>query len=124
MDFYFLDTSAVIKAYIREVGSNYITGLLGNSDNVLFVAVITGAEGIAGLNKRHRMGDISTSRWNTAQAGFLRDYRHRFKKTQIFQAVIDKAISLLNIPCVDMIQCNRLAFFSFIIYYNGTEKSH
>ena len=96
MDFYFLDTSAVIKAYIREVGSNYITGLLGNSDNVLFVAVITGAEGIAGLNKRHRMGDISTNDWNTAQSGFLKDYRHRFKKTEISKSVIDKAISLLN----------------------------
>ena len=96
MDFYFLDTSAVIKAYIREAGSNYITGLLSNSSNVLFVAVITGAEGIAGLNKRHRMGDISTSDWNAGRSDFLKDYRHRFKKTQISEAVIDKAISLLN----------------------------
>lgn len=96
MDFYFLDTSAVIKAYIQEVGSGYVKELLSNSSNVLFVTVIVGAEGIAGLNKRHRIGDISTNDWNVARSDFLRDYRYRFKKTRISKSVIDKAISLLD----------------------------
>jgi predicted nucleic acid-binding protein len=42
------------------------------------------------------MGDISTNDWNAARPDFLKDYRHRFKKTQISKDVIDKAISLLN----------------------------
>ncbi len=50
MAIYFLDSSALVKRYIDETGSNWVLGLFDSMlDAEFFVAAITGVEIVAAI---------------------------------------------------------------------------
>jgi len=59
---YFIDSSALVKRYVIETGTTFVTDI---TDPVaryhVYVARITGVEVIAGLARRGRAGDVSSS---------------------------------------------------------------
>ena len=58
--YYYLDSSALLKRYIREDGSEYINQIVSAPDNALFTAEITLAEVAAVIAAKHRApGGIS-----------------------------------------------------------------
>lgn len=58
--YYYLDSSALLKRYIREDGSEYVNQIVSDSDNALFTAEITLAEVAAVIAAKHRApGGIS-----------------------------------------------------------------
>ncbi|MFB2970764.1 type II toxin-antitoxin system VapC family toxin [Aerosakkonema sp. BLCC-F183] len=60
MAIYFIDSSALVKRYISEIGSAWVLGLFDPTlNNEVFIAAITGVEIIAAITRRSRSGSIS-----------------------------------------------------------------
>jgi hypothetical protein len=72
---YFIDSSALVKRYVSEVGTAFVTGIADPAaGHHTHVARITGVEVIAALARRARAGDIADDALGAAvgpvQAGF------------------------------------------------------
>jgi len=60
MAFYYVDSSALVKRYIRETGSIWVLSLFDPSlNNDVLIAAITGVEIIAAIIRRARGRSIS-----------------------------------------------------------------
>lgn len=67
MSVFFLDTSALVKRYVAEVGSQTVTELVSAPHVTIVVADITRAEFASALNRRLREGSVSAEQhrpWN------------------------------------------------------------
>src|SRR5262245_62023698 len=97
MTYYFLDSSALIKRYIAEKGTNWIRSIAGRSaGNTLVVAQITYVEAISGTARRTREGAI-TSR--TARAIRLVVERHLSRQYLVIglsNSITSRAANLLE----------------------------
>jgi predicted nucleic acid-binding protein len=52
---YFFDSSAIIKRYVNEVGSNFVDNLADTKNgNIILLARITRVEVVAALARRHK----------------------------------------------------------------------
>lgn len=67
---YFLDSSAVVKKYVDEPGSDVVRRLLASRDNRLHVAHITLVEVVAALHRRTHRRDIDARTGRTLMDGF------------------------------------------------------
>lgn len=56
MPFYFLDSSAIVKYYVSEPGSEWVRRIVNSADNTCFVANISVAEVAAALGRLQRNG--------------------------------------------------------------------
>ncbi len=60
MALYFLDSSAVVKAYVSEVGSAWVVGLIDPTvGHNIYVAEITGVEVVSAITRQSRSGALS-----------------------------------------------------------------
>jgi predicted nucleic acid-binding protein len=90
---YFLDSSALVKRYITETGTSWVTGLLAPAArNRLYVARITGAEVIAALTRKERGRHLSAADAAAAVASFEHDYAIRLRPVEITSALIANAM--------------------------------
>ena len=77
---YFTDSSALVKRYVSESGSAWVTALFDPSaGNEIFVAAIAGVEIVAAVARRVRGGAITasdaTSIYNQLRLDWLSDYQ-------------------------------------------------
>ncbi len=92
---YFLDSSALVKRYVTETGSAWITGLLDPSArNRLYVARITGAEVVAALARKERGQHLSSTDAASAISSFQHDYANRLRPVEVTAALIVEAMAL------------------------------
>lgn len=97
MPVYFLDTSALLKRYVVEVGTSWIQGLVGPPfTNQVAIATISGAELIAAVARRRRGGNIPIADANRIVQNFRRDFVHDFDVIDIASPVIDGAMTLAD----------------------------
>lgn len=89
---YFLDSSAVVKRYVVESGSQWIRNLFSTNDD-LYIARITGAEVVSAIMRRARRGDISFVSAANATTKFRQDFRMLFDFVDATDQVIDRAMS-------------------------------
>jgi hypothetical protein len=80
MAIYFLDSSALVKRYIRETGSVWVLGLFDPAlKNEVFIAAIASVEIIAAITRRSRSGSISikdaTVTRNLFKSDLQKDYQ-------------------------------------------------
>jgi uncharacterized protein len=59
MSLYYLDSSALVKHYITEVGTRWVSNLVTSAQNVIYVGRVTGAEIVAAISLRNRTGSLS-----------------------------------------------------------------
>ena len=95
MPSYFLDASALVKAYIREPGSRWVRQVLRRKAVVAFISPISGAEVVAALARKERMGDMDRAARDRVVAAFRVDYRRRFTHTALTATVIKEAMTLV-----------------------------
>ncbi len=97
MSYYFFDTSALVKRYVQEVGTNWVLSILSpNSGNVICIARITPIEIMSGVYRLQR-SDIINER--QAQAILLWVQRHmqrEYRRIDLSAAVSARAIELLR----------------------------
>ena len=69
---YFIDTSAITKRYITEIGSVWVDqNLRVTSGNTIFVLDITAVEFVSALTRRAKGGLIPKQSSNSAQSDFI-----------------------------------------------------
>lgn len=98
--FYF-DSSALVKYYIIESGTewvrNSIDGRVGMEwVNSISTSALTWAEMISAFAKRHRMESISTHSCRALTARFLREARLRYGRLRVNDVVIEAAVELIQ----------------------------
>ena len=71
VDAYFLDSSALLKRYVPEVGTAWIQSITDDqTQNLLIVAHITWVEICSAVARRQREGSISNIQANQVLAAF------------------------------------------------------
>ena len=95
---YFLDSSALIKRYVTEVGTNWVRSItLPSSGNIIVVAHITQVEIVSGTMRRKREGTITA---RTAHATRLLIDRHCSREYRVLgltAQIAQKAEDLLEV---------------------------
>jgi predicted nucleic acid-binding protein len=92
---YFFDSSALVKRYAQETGSDWIVALTEPSaGHSLYIARITAVEVVSALSRRQRGGSISESDASTAMAAFRHDLTHQYRVIEMTPSVITQAMEL------------------------------
>ena len=94
---YFLDTSALVKLYVQEPGTDRLLPLVSDQpDNRFAVLAISVVEVRSAIRRRQRAGDIDAS----AAATILESVQHhletRFIRQAINDTVIDTALEMVD----------------------------
>ena len=76
---YFLDTSAIVKRYVQEIGTSWVRGLTGqgNGDEI-YLARITLVELTSAIARRRRGGTLAESRASSILSRFRRQIAGRY----------------------------------------------
>jgi uncharacterized protein len=92
---YFLDSSTVVKRYVREVGSAWVQALAApTAGHTLFLARITLAETVAAVTRRERSAQLSAQDAATALADFQYDFVHQYRVVEISEPLVMRAAAL------------------------------
>lgn len=95
MAHYYFDSSALVKRYVVETGTNWINNLCAtDTGHMLYVVRISGAEIIAALFGRVRTGTLALSDAQAAATQFKTDFRNRYQIVEITEQSIDSAMTL------------------------------
>ena len=92
MEALYVDTSALVKRYVRESGSEEVRAWLAKASHVA-TALITQAEMAAALAKGVRMGGLTPSEGQRAWEAFLEDWSALFR-ISLSPALIRRGASL------------------------------
>lgn len=96
MGLYFLDSSALVKRYVTEVGSGWIDQIFDpGASNQLIIARITWVEVLSALARRQREGNLAPD--DTAQAirAFRFDLDTRYRTVEMDALLVDAAGDLV-----------------------------
>lgn len=88
---FYLDTSALVKRYVTEIGSSWIAAVC---DNTIATARITKAEAAAAFSRKQRSGGLSQTNYEQARRDLAHDFMHQYVLVEIDQALIDLAVDL------------------------------
>jgi uncharacterized protein len=95
MAVYFLDSSALVKRYLNEAGSSWLSGLFApNLNHDFFIAIVASVEVISAVTRRSRGGGISTTDAIAVCTQFKSDLQLDYQIVEITESVIDSAIVL------------------------------
>ncbi len=96
MSHYYLDSSALMKRYSPEVGSDWIKKLTNPaSDNLIFLAEITLAEMAAAIASKHRMpGGITAPARDRVLSLFLSHCAGQYQLLPVDRTIINSAVVL------------------------------
>jgi len=83
MSTYYFDTSALIKYYVTEAGTDWVDAIVEARDGTAYAHVVAFAkigivEAAAAVSRRHRMGDLSRKKRDALFARMGRDAHARF----------------------------------------------
>jgi predicted nucleic acid-binding protein len=95
MAVYFLDSSALVKRYIRETGTDWVASLFSpDLGNDYFVAAIAGVEIIAAITRRARSGSLKAADATLVCAQFKQDFQSTYQIIEITEEIISLGMSL------------------------------
>src|SRR5438128_1637824 len=90
---YFLDTSGLVKRYVAETGTAWVTSVMVPAvGNLLHVARLTGVEVVSALVRRAAGGSLSPTHVAAALARFRADFKSRFQVIGITVALVKQAM--------------------------------
>jgi len=101
MTHYYFDTSALVKYYVAETGTQWVKALIEKRDgdqwaNALSTSALTWAETISAFSKRHRGMGISSKLYTALTDRFLVDGRARYSRLPVDDATINLAVELIR----------------------------
>ena len=92
---FFCDSSAIVKRYVNENGSNFIDNLADlKSGNVVLLARITRVEVAAAIARRLKNGSITTTDAQNALAAFQHDLTNNYFTVEITPVLLSSATNL------------------------------
>lgn len=91
----YLDTSALAKCYISEIGSAWMRRVsTPERGNTLHIVRIAGPEFVAALFRRVRTGEIQDAEASTALAAFQHDWDNKYLLSEVLTQVAMRAMLL------------------------------
>jgi predicted nucleic acid-binding protein len=95
---YFFDSSAIVKRYVSERGTAWVTTVADPAaGNRIYVARVSGAEVISAVTRHARAGAISPAELATALADFRHDFANQYRIVPVNVAVVDRAMNLAEV---------------------------
>ncbi len=92
---FFCDSSAIVKRYINEIGSVWLSAITNpTGGNRVYVARITFVEVISAITRREKGSHISSTDADTARLTFEQDHLNEFQKVEISEILINEAANL------------------------------
>lgn len=95
MPAYFFDASAIVKRYLREVGSAWIRQLLAGQHPRIFISSLSGAEVLAAIMRKGRTGEIHLVERDRAIEAFRSEFTTSYALIPPEPIVIHKAMDLI-----------------------------
>lgn len=96
MGAYFLESSALAKRYVAEVGSAWVRSLTDlSSGNDCWIAAIARVELLSALYRRARLGDLSLDQARGAEMTFRHELSSHFHVVVVDGDLLDRAMSLV-----------------------------
>jgi predicted nucleic acid-binding protein len=96
MPVYFLDTSALVKRYVAEAGSQTVTNLVNAADASVVVSDLTRAEFVSAVARRAREGSISDEQHRALKLAFAAHLVHKYLIAPLHPAHITAACGLIE----------------------------
>ncbi len=97
MSEFFVDTSALAKIYLNEVGSTWVRRWAKRgSGNVIIISHLTSIEFLAALSRRQKEGNINIANFTILSGAFLTDKDEFYLTLDIDDPVIIRARSLVT----------------------------
>jgi hypothetical protein len=93
---YYLDTSALVKLYVQEAGTQSLLGLTGSSNNRFAVLSLARVEMHSAVRRRQREGDLDAQNADHILVRFDHHFEARFIRQLINEALLDIAVALLD----------------------------
>lgn len=87
----YLDTSALVKHYITERGSRWVTSRIQSHDVVVITSALTRIEAICAFARRRREGLLTEGDLADIRAIFNYDLVHRYQVAVTNEAVLEEA---------------------------------
>jgi predicted nucleic acid-binding protein len=95
MEHYYFDSSALVKRYVVETGTDWINNLCAtDSSHTLYIVRISGAEIIAALFRQVRTDTLAPSDAQAAATQFKIDFRNRYQIVEVTEQLVDSAMTL------------------------------
>lgn len=95
---YYFDSSALVKYYVNEVGSNWVETIIdAHPPNEIVVAQITGVEVIAALARRALSGMASAAAASTAIQAFRSDFQAKYTVLSLTPQLFEEAMNLAEL---------------------------
>lgn len=95
MPVYFGDSSALVKRYITETGSAWLTARIDpNAGSRVFIAHITVVEIVSAIIRREKGGHLVAVDAANALNAFQQDYKQEFSIVPLTVSLVDDAVSL------------------------------
>ncbi|MEH2409245.1 type II toxin-antitoxin system VapC family toxin [Nostoc sp.] len=92
---YYLDSSALVKRYVSEIGSAWVLSLFDPLlKNDLLIAAITSVEIVAAITRRSRGGSIIATDAIAVCNQFKSDLRSEYQVVETTQSIINSAMVL------------------------------
>ena len=93
---YFLDTSALVKRYVPELGSNWIQSItVPAAGNFLTISQITWVEVCSAFARRQREGSLSVDEVDQLMGDFRTDFDNQYDVLEVDRTLIETAGALV-----------------------------
>ncbi len=94
---YYMDSSALVKIYIEETGSEWVRTVRNHSEmGDILICEISGAEVFAAFHRRFRAGDLSRNELQNACYLFQHDFEDFFVRLPVTKSVVDAGMHLIQ----------------------------
>ena len=98
MNFHFFDTSAFIKNYINEIGTNWVRNIFQKaSSSLIYVVSISEVEAVSAFSRRLKGGSLTKVQADLAIRQVQIDFKNEFRITEITPNLLANASSLARI---------------------------
>ncbi len=95
MEVYFFDSCALVKRYVAEAGSAWVSSLIDpTAGNRVFISRITAVEVVSAIARRERIGNLSTAAMDTSLTQFRRELVTIYLPIDVSRRLISLAMSL------------------------------
>lgn len=92
---YYGDSSALTKRYVREIGSAWVIALTDPAaGHRIYTALVSGAEIVAALTRRTRIGPLPAAAAAAAIAAFRGQFHAWFGVVRVTDGILERAMDL------------------------------
>jgi uncharacterized protein len=94
---YFFDSSALVKRYVTETGTAWVSALVDPSaGNRIFIVRITAVEVVSAIKRRERAGNLSATDMTASLTKFRHELSTIYLPIEVSRNLISRAMSLVE----------------------------